>query len=94
MKQAKVFFLICAGVLMLAIAANLSTLRAYADSGDRTVALVDLETNNQGSYYFLTDTGELWIYRSPEGWWQEAVWPGDVPVERTNWSQVKSRFGR
>jgi len=95
MEKAKAFFLICAGIFLLTVAVNISTLQAYAEGGERTGTIIDMESNNQGSYYFVTDTGELWIYRSPEGWWQEAEWPGGgVPVENSSWSQLKSNFGQ
>ena len=45
--------------------------------------------------WMITDTGELWLYRKDmESWLQVDGLPEGVNTEQTDWSQLKSNFGK
>jgi len=76
MKQAKSFFLICAGVLMLTVALKVGTEPAWAD----------FDPNAPGPYVgvaanvALLDSGEAWVVR---GWWdgQPLAWEREESMD-------------
>jgi len=98
MEKAKAFFLICAGVLMLALAFHFGTDTAVAEYGDRTGQPIDFQLYGQGDYddiVVLTDTGEMWFWHSGDTWAYITTFPDDpVPTKRSDWSQLKGNYGR
>lgn len=128
MEKAKAFFLICAGVLMLAVAMDIGTEKARADfDPDAGGPVVGFDRHGA----VLLDNGECWA-ASLEGWvrmqdndppiplsdlafwspinllatngdwwyWNSGDWvnlgtpPESTPARSSNWSQLKSNFGK
>ena len=95
MEKAKAFFLICAGILMLAAAANMTIDSAQAN--ERELGNIITVMPYTDSPMLMTDNGEVWYYSQGMNEWRfhEAnPWPGGVPVERTDWSQLKGSYGK
>lgn len=128
MEKAKAFFLICAGILMLAVAMDIGTEQAKADfdpeAGGPIIAF--------DSSSVLLDNGESWAINNSEWirdsdhdppipiskiafwqhgnliatngdywhWHMSGFWenlgapPEGTPTESSNWSQLKSSFGK
>lgn len=137
MKQAKVFLLICAGVLMLTMALKVGTEPAWADidpgtpgpvlaigggyvlldNGEVWVVMDYWDGNpffwermepldppisvSQIKFYdgqhILSTSGEYWVFDHtdwPNGDWVNLGTPPGAPTQGTNWSQLKTQFGR
>jgi len=93
-EKAKAFFLICAGILMLTMAGQQLVQPASADSDDLRDTLVALQFDEGNHHlYVLSASGEIWKWY--DEWHYIATWPGGgVPIENTNWSQLKSNYGK
>ena len=59
MKAAKTFFLVCAGILMLAMAANLFTQDAVASSEGERGLIVDVFYESY-NWWAVTDVGDIY----------------------------------
>lgn len=137
MRQAKVFFLICAGVLILTVALEIATDTALAEYdpnapgpfvgvsgnsvllGDGEVWVINEYWDGEPLYWerreamdppiplgqikhwegiaFLTTSGEYWILdwtAGQDGEWVNMGTPPGTSVQATDWSQLKTQFGR
>lgn len=129
MERAKVFFLVCTGILMLAIASQIWTTSAKADF-DPGIAGPAVGMSGPDILY---ENGEVWFFSNSEGEWilspeqtppiplsEVAFWsttdlvatngdhwkrssntwtnhglpPFSTPASSSNWSQLKSNFGK
>ena len=99
MEKAKAFFLVCAGILMIAVAAELTVGTAEADE-ELIRGIVGMSAfhdthNNKDLVFILTEAGELWRWNSSTGnWTEQPSWPGGVATQNSDWSQLKSSFGK
>ena len=98
MKPAKAFFLVCAGILMLAVAVNLTTGTAVAadGDGDRTEQIAGIAySSSGGSVWVVTDTGRLWqYYIGDQVWWEWEAVPFSTVAQSTSLSQLKTNYGK
>lgn len=93
MKAAKAFFLVCAGILMLAVAAELLTPAAVAGEGEsgRSETIVSLSCPNYDQGYAMSSTGRFWKYIDNE-WHERSAVPLETATQSTSWSQLKEHF--
>ena len=95
--KAKSFMFVSVGILALAVAYNLGVNSVKAQGSGMPIAFQsqDIAYNID----FLTDTGEVWhVHRNDPGspWIASFIynWDQPIPTGDTNWSKVKSGFGK
>jgi hypothetical protein len=90
--MAKKFMYVCLGILALAAAYHLGAESACSTLANRAVMF----SMDQGGFYVMTDTGEIWGYSHSSGVWTHLVtWPYDPPTQtrQGTWGQIKAEFG-
>lgn len=67
---------------------------------DRTIgtgSIVEMSAYKEDAreyVWIMTDTGELWRWRDDLDWQLRGTWPGEAGAQSSNWSQLKSSFGK
>jgi hypothetical protein len=94
MEKAKAFFLVCAGILFLTIALDFATSRANAVEESPAGLAYQFQVQDNTNIYLMTDEGKFWVWNG-HTWIYVTNWPGGgVPVENTDWSQLKGSYGK
>jgi hypothetical protein len=96
MERAKAFFLICAGILMLAVAFDLWVGDAQADETGSRGEVVSV-FNWSYNWWAITNVGDVYFGESltAGNWeWKCNILEGGVATENTDWSKLKTNFGK
>ena len=96
MEKAKTFFFVCAGILMLAAATNLSVGNAQANEREeeyRAVCIIDDPTMTNSSLVVLFSNGDIYGgYGTHWTLWGNPI--DETVAQSTDWSQLKTNFGK
>jgi hypothetical protein len=99
MQKAKAFFLVCAGLFLLALSYHLGATNVQGQAGSQVTGLSAAVWQGSYSYFVMTPSGDLYSKAGSSSTLNPGppqfmgnFWDGATATEQSSWGQVKNRY--